>query len=130
MKKTELREFFRDFRASLRVTSAKMPGLLPVTVLSSLLHSAFPFVSIILGARILDRLLAGGEGVMTLVWWMVGLNLGLGLAYKLLNLYQENQLFKSEDLTELAIMRKCLTMDYQQLETQEIMDKKDRKSVV
>ena len=56
MKKTELREFFRDFRASLRVTSAKMPGLLPVTVLSSLLHSAFPFVSIILGARILDRL--------------------------------------------------------------------------
>nr|WP_300865719.1 ATP-binding cassette domain-containing protein [uncultured Acetatifactor sp.] len=126
MKKTELREFFRDFRASLRVTSAEMPGLLPVTVLSSLLHSAFPFVSIILGARILDRLLAGGEGVMTLVWWMVGLNLGLGLAYKLLNLYQENQLFKSEDLTELAIMRKCLTMDYQQLETQEIMDKKVR----
>ena len=71
MKKTELREFFRDFRASLRVTSAKMPGLLPVTVLSSLLHSAFPFVSIILGARILDRLLAGGEGVMTWSggWW-------------------------------------------------------------
>ena len=63
---------------------------------------------------------------MALVWWMVGLNLGIGLAYKLLNLYQENQLYKSEDLTELSVMRKCLTMDYQQLETQEIMDRKVR----
>lgn len=126
MRKTELREFFRDFRASLRVTSAEMPGLLPVTALSALINSAFPFVSIVLGARILDRLLSGGEGVMTLVWWMVGLNLGLGLAYKLLDQYQKDQLYKSEDLTELSVMKKCLTMDYQQLETQEIMDKKVR----
>ncbi|MDE7218379.1 MAG: ABC transporter ATP-binding protein/permease [Oscillospiraceae bacterium] len=126
MKKTELREFFRDFRASLRVVSEEMPGLLPVTVLSALVDSAFPFVSIILGARILDRLLSGGEGVMTLVWWMVGLNLGLGLASKLLEQYQVTQRRKSDNLTDIAIVKKCLTMDYQQLETQEIMDKKTR----
>ena len=35
-------------------------------------------------------------------------------------------MYKSEDLTELSVMRKCLTMDYQQLETQEIMDRKVR----
>jgi ATP-binding cassette subfamily B protein len=126
MKKTELREFFRDFRASLRVTSAEMPGLLPLTVLYALLNSAFPFVSIILGARILDRLLSGGEGIMTLVWWMVGLNFGIGLAVRLLETYKDTQIRKSDNLTDIAIVKKCLTMDYQQLETQEIMDRKVR----
>ena len=126
MKKTELREFFRDFRASLRVVSEEMPGLLPVTVLCALLDSAFPFVSIILGAKILDCLLTGGEGVMTLVWWMVGLNFGIGLAVRLLKPYKDSQLRKSDNLTDMAVMKKCLTMDYQQLETQEIMDRKTR----
>ena len=126
MKKPELREFFRDFRASLRVASAALPGVLPAVVVSSLVDSAFLFVSIILGAQILDRLLAGGEGVMTLVWWMVGLNFGLGLASKPLKQYRVSQMSKSDDMTDVAIVKKCLTMDYQQLETQEIMDKKVR----
>ena len=126
MKKTELREFFRDFRASLRVTSAALPGVLPAVAVSSLVDSAFPFVSIILGAQILDRLLAGGEGVMTLVWWMVGLNFGLGLASKLLKQHMVTQMSKSDDMTDMAIVKKCLTMDYQQLETQEIMNRKTR----
>lgn len=126
MKKTKWQEFFQDFRASLRVTSEALPGILPVTVLSALLNSAFPFVNIILGAQILDCLLAGGEGVMNLVWWMVGLDFGLGLASKVLQMYQENQMYKSHNLTEMALTRKCLTMDYQQLETQEIMNKKVR----
>jgi len=126
MKKSERREFFRDFRASLRVVSQDMPGLLPVTVLGALLDGALPFVSIILGAKILDRLLAGGEGVMTLVWWMVGLNFALGLAARLMEPYKESWLHKSDNMTDLAIVKKCLTLDYQQLETQEVMNRKVR----
>lgn len=126
MKKTERKEFFRDFRASLQVVSAQMPGLLPVTVLEAMLKAAYPFVGIILGAQILDWLLEGGEGVMTLVWWMVGLNLALSLAMRLMEPYKESLLHKSGNLTDIAIVKKCLTMDYQQLETQEIMDKKVR----
>lgn len=126
MKRTDLQGFCRDFYVSLRVTSAEVPGVLPVTVVSTLINSAFPFVNIILGAKILDRLLAGGDGVMGLVWWMVGLNFFLGLTAKVLQILQENQLYKSNDLTEISIVRKCLTMDYQQLETQEIMNRKIR----
>ena len=126
MKKAEYKEFFRDFRASLRVVSAEMPGLLPATAASALVDAAEPFVSIVLGARILDRLLAGGEGVMTLVWWMVGLNFALGLSARWLEVYKEAQMRKSDNLTDMAIVKKCLTMDYQQLETQEIMNKKTR----
>ena len=126
MKKPDRKEFFRDFQASLQVVSAQMPGLLPVTILKALLNAAYPFVGIILGAQILDRLLAGGEGVMTLVWWMVGLNLALSLAMRLIEPYQENLMHKSDNMTDIAIVKKCLTMDYQQLETQEIMDRKIR----
>ena len=126
MKKPDRKEFFRDFQASLQVVSAQMPGLLPVTILKALLNAAYPFVGIILGAQILDRLLAGGEGVMTLVWWMVGLNLALSLAMRLIEPYQENLMCKSDNMTDIAIVKKCLTMDYQQLETQEIMDRKTR----
>ena len=126
MKKPDRKEFFRDFQASLQVVSAQMPGLLPVTILKALLNAAYPFVGIILGAQILDRLLAGGEGVMTLVWWMVGLNLALSLAMRLIEPYQENLMRKSDNMTDIAIVKKCLTMDYQQLETQEIMDRKIR----
>ncbi len=126
MKKSERREFFRDFRASLRVVSEEMPGLLPATAASALLDAAAPFVSIVLGAQILDRLLAGGGGVMPLVWWMVGLNFGIGLASRRLEVYKDAQMRKSDNITDLLVMKKCLTMDYQQLETQEIMDKKTR----
>lgn len=126
MKKAKWQDFFQDFRASLRVTSEALPGILPVTMVSALLNSAFPFVNIILGAQILDCLLVGGEDVMNLVWWMVGLDFGLGLTSKILEMYQENQMYKSHNLTEMALTRKCLTMDYQQLETQEIMNRKVR----
>ena len=126
MKKAERKEFFRDFRASLRVVSEEMPGLLPAMAALALVDSAAPFVSIILGAQILDRLLSGGEGVMTLVWWMVGLNFAIGMASRGLEVYMDTQRRKSDNITDLLVVKKCLTMDYQQLETQEIMDKKLR----
>ena len=89
MKKAERKEFFRDFRAPLRVVSEEMPGLLPAMAALALVDSAAPFVSIILGAQILDRLLSGGEGVMTLVWWMVGLNFAIGMASRGLEVYMD-----------------------------------------
>ena len=60
---------------------------------------------------------------MTLVWWMVGLNFALGLSARWLEVYKDAQLRKSDNMTDMALVKKCLTLDYQQLETQEIMDK-------
>ena len=127
MKKTsELREFFRDLRASLAAVAREKPSMLPVTVANALLESAFPFVNIIFGAKILDCLLAGGAGVMTLVYWMAGLDLALGLGSGLLKRYCEAVLRTADNMTDMAVLRKCLTMDYQQLEDQKIMDKRVR----
>ena len=126
MKKSEIKEFVRDLRDILAMIHRESPIMLPVTVLCSLFRSTFPFVNIILGAQILDRLLAGGEGVMVLVWWMIGLDFVLGLGTKLLKRRIVLESWTVNSLLAGTIAEKCLTMDYQQLETQEIMDKKAR----
>ena len=126
MKKSEIREFFRDMRASVSVVARERPTMLPVVTGAALLESAFPFVNIVFSAWILDRLQAGGTGVMDLVYWMVGLNLAIGLGSKLLRRYCQEELWAANAMVDRAIVKKCLTMDYQQLEDQEIMDKKVR----
>ena len=126
MKKSEIRELCRDLKRSVSVAARERPTMLPVVIGDALVKSAFPFVNIIFSARILDCLQAGGEGVMGLVYWMAGLNLALGLGSSLLRRYCQEELRAANAMVDKAIMRKCLTMDYQQLEDQEIMDKKVR----
>ena len=65
MKKSEIREFFRDMRASVSVVARERPTMLPVVTGAALLESAFPFVNIVFSAWILDRLQAGGTGIVS-----------------------------------------------------------------
>ena len=67
MKTKKRAEFFRDCRDLLSLIHRRRPTAIPAALVTALLESAFPFVNILFGARILDRLLAGGEGVMELV---------------------------------------------------------------
>ncbi|MDE6881301.1 MAG: hypothetical protein K2P20_08070, partial [Oscillospiraceae bacterium] len=126
MKKTKIREFIQDLRDILAMVHRESPRMLPVTALRSLFDSAFPFVNILFGARILDCLLAGGEGVMPLVWWMTGLNFALGLGSQLMERCIVLESWTLSSLLAGTIAEKCLTMDFQQLETQSVMDKKAR----
>lgn len=126
MKKSETAQFVRDLGGIVRLIHRERPGMFPLTIGKSLLASALPFVNIIFTGRLLDCLLAGGEGAMALAWQMIGLNFILGLGSKLL---ERRYLVEARTLhwqIREAIARKCLTMDYQQLETQSIMDKKER----
>ena len=126
MKASEMTGFFRDCRRLLALVQRQRPATVPMVFLAALLESAFPFVNIILGALVLDRLLAGGGGVMELVWWMAGLNLALGCGSQVLQWLCRAEALTAGELTMGAVTEKCLTMDYQQLETQAIMDKKTR----
>ena len=62
MKTKKRAEFFRDCRDLLSLIHRRRPTAIPAALVTALLESAFPFVNILFGARILDRLLAGGEG--------------------------------------------------------------------
>lgn len=123
-KRMDLRAFFRDSRDILRMIHRIRPAMLPCVFVSAVLSAAFPFVNIICGALILDRLLAGGGDVMVLVYWMVGLDLALGLGSKLLLWACKAEMLTTESLADAEVAGKCLTMDYQQLEDPEVMAQK------
>ena len=124
--KTPKNDFFRDCRQLIALVQHKRPATIPAALLTAVLESAFPFVNIIFGALILDRLLTGDEGVMVLVWWMIGLDFVLGCSSRVLRWLCRAEALTADELALGAMMEKCMTMDYQQLETQEIMDKKVR----
>ncbi len=124
--KTPKSDFFRDCRRLIALVQRKRPAVLPAALLTAVLESAFPFVNIIFGALILDRLLTGDEGVMVLVWWMIGLDFALGCSSRVLRWLCRAEALTADELALGAMTEKCMTMDYQQLETQEIMDKKVR----
>lgn len=124
--KTPKNDFFQDCCQLTALVQRRRPATLPVALLTAVLESAFPFVNIIFGALILDRLLAGDEGVMVLVWWMIGLDFALGCSSRVLRWLCRAEALTADELALGAMTKKCMTMDYQQLETQEIMDKKAR----
>ncbi|MDE7273855.1 MAG: ABC transporter ATP-binding protein/permease [Lachnospiraceae bacterium] len=118
--------FFRDCCKLIALVQHRRPTMLPVVLLTAVLESAFPFVNIIFGALILDCLIKGDESVMVLVWWMIGLNFALGCSSRVLRWICRAEALTADQLALGAMTEKCMTMDYQQLETQEIMDKKAR----
>ena len=115
-----------DCRRLIALVWRRRPATLPAALITAVLESAFPFVNIILGAIILDRLLTGGEGVMVLVWWMIGLDFAFGCSSRILRWLCRAEALTADELALGAMMEKCMTMDFQQLETQEIMNKKAR----
>lgn len=98
--KTPKNDFFQDCRQLIALVQHRRPSTLPVALLTAVLESAFPFVNIIFGALILDRLLTGNKVVMVLVWWMIGLDFALGCSSRVLR-----WLCRAEALTadELAL---------------------------
>ncbi len=123
-KKIDIREFARDSRDILRMIHRVRPTMLPCVFVSAALSAAFPFVNIVYGALILDHLLAGAGDVMLLVYWMVGLDLVLGLGSKLLTWVTKSEMLTTEGMADAEVAGKCLTMDYQQLEDPAVMAQK------
>lgn len=119
-------EFFQDCRQIISMVQKDHPATLPLILATAFLDASFPFINLIFGALILDHLLAGDKNTMFLVWWMISLNCILGIGSRFLSWRARAEGLVAHDLTNRTITGKCLTMDYQQLETQTVMEKKTR----
>lgn len=127
-KKNQAKEMIKDTVTLLKAVHRENKATLPVVIVGAMLEAVTPFISIVFGARILDALVSGvdRQEIMNNVYWMVGLTFVLMLAAKgLAYVYRISALHMDGNATtSLAV--KCLTMDFKQIETQEVMDRKQR----
>ena len=98
-------------------------GSVLVCFLKSILQASIPFINIVYSAKILDGLLLDGNksNVLHDLYWMVGVNLVIGMIVTILN----RQFIVYTETINLQIRQyvalKALQLDYEQMETKETM---------
>lgn len=122
------RDFWKDCFTLMKRIHMESGKTIPLVITGSMLEAAPPFISIIFGARILDAMIggAGREEIMEQVYLMVGLGLAIGLLSRWFSRLYRISSVEIDEKTSTTLAYKCLTMDFAQLETQEIMSKKQR----
>ena len=99
-------------------------SLIPCSLLQAILSAAFPYVELYLTAFMMDALLAGAfSRIPTLIVWMVGLNLILGVWIDALNgaLTCKNNYVQREILRQIS--QKAMQIDYDQMEDTDLLQK-------
>ena len=124
MESNNFRAVMKDTGKILKLISGISKWFFLFVIVKNLIQATIPYVNILFGYRILDGIIAKAPrtSILTNLYWMVGLNLGLGLLLpfftRLLNVRAEhiNHTMKSE------IARKAQTLDYEQLEKKESLE--------
>jgi len=124
MKKSNFGAVIKDTREILKFISNISKWFFPLVIAKNVLGATLPYVNIIFSYLILDGIIAKDlkSDILSNLYWMIGLNLGLGLLLsfltRLLNVKTEyiNHSTKSE------IARKAQTLDYEMLEKKENLD--------
>ncbi len=100
------------------------PSFLPILIVQKLIQTSVPYVDIVFGSRIIDRMLQKQSlgVVLTDVLWMISLNcilniIGWGLD-KLVNIRR----YVMSDQVQAMITEKALTLDYELLEKKETLE--------
>lgn len=120
-----MRKWFSDIKQILHMVCKLDRTILPVCILCAAFQSAFPFVTAIFSARIVDCLVAGTDA-MTDVWWFVGLNFAFAVISQLFASLRDINSDVVHYKQHNACNLKCLTMDFEQIETDEIIQLKTR----
>ncbi len=122
------RNVFKEMIDVIKISNKSDRYFFPLIILRSLVTASFPFVGIIYGALILDGFIdeLGKAGIMTYVYQMIIISAILLISRTVLVFFcdQKSNLISLRLNSEIS--RKTLTLDYEQLESQEIKDKISR----
>lgn len=121
-------EFRRDCLMLLKGIHRESRKTIPLVITGAMLEAAPPFVSMIFGARILDGMIGGADRgeIMREVYMMTGLAFVIILLSRWFARQYRISSLEVDGKTSATLAYKCLTMDFAQLETQEIMALKQR----
>lgn len=129
--KKELTDAIADYRAFLSMIHTQRPGMIAISLAHAAARSASSLVALVYGARILDALLLreSERAVFSLALTMLLLVFALNLLTHFLSHAVYLFSIDSCNQKDIAVALKCLTMDYQQMETPEIMSIKTRANI-
>jgi ATP-binding cassette subfamily B protein len=121
MKQNYFKEFIHDVAAILRMIANISKSFLPIIIFKNVLQAFLPFINIIFSYRILDGLIDKIDRniVLEYVYWLIGLNLILGISLSFLTRYLNVRTEFIHKTITSNLARKALTMDYEQLEKKE-----------
>lgn len=123
MKDISLRKTIRKTLHVLKVVKESSKGYFYVFILQAIFKSIFPYISVFFTYLIIDGIVDAipKQDILMYVYWMIGLNLLIGLILNILSYY--NQMFSVEVAYNLdsKIARKTFEIDYELLEDNETM---------
>lgn len=124
-RKARIANTLREYRAILAMIHAKRPGMLAAALAQALLRGALPFIALVYGARILNQLIVGAPEaqIMQSALTMILLSFTANVIVSALARLSDTLALDTCNQTDIALARKCLTMDYQQFETRAVMEK-------
>jgi ATP-binding cassette, subfamily B, bacterial len=121
MKKKYYKELFNDTMDILSMVSSISKSFLPFIILKNLIQATLPFINILFSYFILDGIVEidPKEIIFFSVYWLIGLNLVLGILLSILTKYINVKTDYVNRSINAKIAYKALTLDYEQLEKQE-----------
>jgi len=123
MDKTRSVPFFKRVLHVLSFAWGLSPAFVLLNILYFLLKSFFPYVVIYCSARIIDAIIAGqgASEIMMIVYWMISIDLVVGLAMKGITELLATIYAKLSVLVSKRLSAKTFSLSYEQIEDQETM---------
>lgn len=111
-------------RKVFRLVRRLEPGFFPLLFLTKLIAAVQPFVNIVFGSRIIDRVIGGQDTgrIMQTVFIMAGCNLLLGVVRWALEAALGVKRSSVEERIDQMVSEKSLQLDYELLEKQDTLD--------
>ncbi len=132
-KKNDRPAFWGSIRKNIKIIHNLSTWYIPISVFAMLLDRISPFISMILGAKIVDMLVLGEpkENILPVVYFMVGSLAGIRLFSYAVNLIRGIFMARVSDSKNRDMGIKAMGFDYEILErnaTQETISKADSNS--
>lgn len=120
----QFKELVKDVKTILIMLNSISKSYFPISILYHLLQTTLPFVNIVFSAKILDLIITNAplENSLYVVYWMVGLNLFLGVLIGFFNHLTKVRGKYLQNVMESQIAIKALTLDYEQLEKKDNLE--------
>lgn len=121
-----MKKFLNNFKKMFHILSVIKRASYPyfmIIIIRNIISSILPFVSIVYTNKIIDALVNKEDSkiIFNYVFWLISINLIIGITLKVLSYYQEYHSVKLTYNLDNLIALKTFELDYAQIESNDVM---------